>query len=119
MRCGLATLGLITQTSGHSQGSFRNIDAMLQSVSPRLTVYDLGAVGLMLSLVGAGAATACWPSAGKPVRAASTAVWSFADVTGPALSAEAGTEDEVSSEWRCPQWEQPVTDTSNVIRPTT
>src|SRR5689334_5844621 len=90
MRCGFATLGLITQTSGHNQGSLRNIDAMPQSVSPRLTVYDLGAVGLKMLVLGAGAGAACSVWAGSPAMAASVAVRSFDALASPIDCAAGG-----------------------------
>src|SRR5215510_7748513 len=77
IRCGFSTCGFTYQISGQNQGSRRNVLAMSQSVSPRLTVYDWGAVswstgpwsaadacdellesGIGIVCVGAGAASA-------------------------------------------------------------
>src|SRR6185437_281502 len=67
--------GLMYQTSGQSQGSRRYIEAIPQRVSPRLTVYVIGALGLICGADdGAAEAEASgWVSA--DAIAASVAVW--------------------------------------------
>src|SRR6185437_14865342 len=111
MRCGFATLGLITQTSGHNQGSLRNIDAMLHRVSPRFTVYDLGADGLKRLLFGAGAGAACSVWAGNPATAASVAVRSSGAAASPVAWAAGGGKGVLSAS-RGRQDEQPASTTS-------
>src|SRR5215467_5058113 len=88
-------------TSGQSHGSFRNMDAMPQSVSPFLTTYVLGAFGFTMlagtpslgdsAVVGAGAGAGAWALALE--TAASVAVMSGAaevSAAGLVLAAGAG-----------------------------
>src|ERR1700722_5203414 len=88
MRCGFAILGFTYQISGHSQGFFRNKLEMAHRVSPRLTVYSVGAVGLIMSAVGGGAASERGAAVALASMAASVAVSSGPEsATGPAASA--------------------------------
>src|SRR3984885_9455575 len=71
MRCGFGTCGLMIQTSGHSHGSLRYIEAIPHRVPPRFTTYSLGAPALTMSRVSvAGAAAAAW---GAPLLPAARA----------------------------------------------
>src|ERR1019366_9119681 len=89
MRCGFCIFGLTYQISGHSQGSRRNILAMPQSVSPRLTTWFFGAlafsagpasamtvVASVLSYATSARASlsVCGSAAGSPLSAIDTGV---------------------------------------------
>src|SRR6185437_3148684 len=67
--------GLMYQTSGQSQGSRRYIEAIPQRVSPRLTVYVIGALGLICGADDGAAEAEASGGASADAIAASVAVW--------------------------------------------
>src|ERR1700733_13671364 len=91
MRCGFGTCGLMIQTSGHSHGSLRYIEAIPHRVSPRFTTYSLGAPALTMSRVsvagGAGAAVALPEAAGAGADEPSSdcLVWAQPPSTTPRI----------------------------------
>src|ERR1700687_4398705 len=91
MRWGLGICGLMIHTSGHNHGSRRYIDAMPQSVSPRLTVECLGALGLTMPRVSAGGAAGAAAVAPAALMAASVAVICGSAGTARASARAAGT----------------------------
>src|ERR1700733_9644294 len=118
MRCGFGTCGLMIQTSGHSHGSLRYIEAIPHRVSPRFTTYSLGAPALTMSRVSvAGAAAAAWGAPLLPAaRAASGAVIGSGAGAAVALPEAAGAgADEPSSD--CLVWAQPPSTTPRIRQP--
>src|SRR5579863_5359927 len=121
MRCGFGTCGLMIQTSGHSHGSLRYIEAIPHRVSPRLTMYSLGAPALTMSRVSvAGAAAAAWGAPLLPAaRAASVAVIGSGAGAAVALPEAAGAggagADATSSD--CLVWAQPPSTTPRIRQP--
>src|SRR4051812_16788435 len=106
MRWGLRTSGLTYQISGQSQGSRRNIVAMPHSVSPRCTVYDLGAVGRSSGPAYAcGAALVSVASAGERASAASIDVCCLSCAAAAGVGSIAGGGDAALPGWNS---EQPV-----------
>src|SRR5580658_6370046 len=82
---------------------------MPHSVSPRLTVYWVGAVGLIRSAVGSGAASDFVPDCSSARMAASVAVSSGSDVTAGADSWTGGAASSTGGECRN-RVEQPLTE---------
>src|SRR5580700_7987464 len=116
MRCGFGTCGLMIQTSGHSHGSLRYIEAIPHRVSPRFTMYSLGAPALTMSRVSV-AGAAAWGAPLLPAaRAASVAVIGSGAGAAVALPEAAGAgADEPSSD--CLVWAQPPSTTPRIRQP--